>query len=142
MLNCRPDQTPLRILGEKLTADPSRVVLRPFHLAWQSSVSEPSRSAQLVGDLLRLDEDQAELELGLIWKDFSERHWQIGKIFVERFAEIAEDLALSERSVSPVKRRLIGAYFCHEYSYAAAALMNPRVVPHPDHTRSEERRVG
>src|SRR3546814_10314427 len=73
MLNCRPDQTPLRILGEKLTADPSRVVLRPFHLAWQSSVSEPSRSAQLVQDLLRLDEDQAELELGLVWKDFSER---------------------------------------------------------------------
>ena len=88
MLNCRPDQTPLRILGEKLTADPSRVVLRPFHLAWQSSVSEPSRSAQLVEDLLRLDEDQAELELGLVWKDFSERHWQIGRIFDDRFAEI------------------------------------------------------
>src|SRR3546814_1818775 len=70
MLDCRPDQTPLRILGEKLTADPSRVVLRPSHLAWQSSVSEPSRSAQLVQDLLRLDEDQAELELGLVWQDF------------------------------------------------------------------------
>ena len=132
MLNCRPDQTPLRILGEKLTADPSRVVLRPFHLAWQSSVSEPSRSAQLVDDLLRLDEDQAELELGLVWKDFSERHWQIGRIFDDRFAEIAEDLGLDAGAISPVKRRLIGAYFCHEYSYAAAALMNPSIVLHPD----------
>ncbi|MFC3785065.1 putative GH43/DUF377 family glycosyl hydrolase [Sphingopyxis italica] len=132
MLNCRPDQTPLRILGEKLTADPSRVVLRPFHLAWQSSVSEPSRSAQLVEDLLRLDEDQAELELGLVWKDFSERHWQIGRIFDDRFAEIAEDLMLDAGAISSVKRRLIGAYFCHEYSYAAAALMNPSIVLHPD----------
>jgi predicted GH43/DUF377 family glycosyl hydrolase len=132
MLNCRPDQSPLRILGEKLSADPSRVVLRPFHLAWQASVSEPSRAAQLVDDILRLDTDQAELELDLVWKDFSERHWQIGRIFDERFAEIAEDLRLDVGAVPPVKRRLIGAYFCHEYSYAAAALMNPSIVPHPD----------
>jgi len=132
MLICRPDQSPLRILKEKLNADPSRVVLRPFHLAWQASVSEPSRAAQLVGDILTLGDDQAEAELDLVWKDFSERHWQIGRIFDERFAEIAEDVRLAEGSVSPVKKRLIGAYFCHEYSYAAAALMNPSVVPHPD----------
>lgn len=132
MLNCRADKSPLHILGEKLTADPSRVVLRPFHLAWTTNVSEPSRAQQLVADIMKLDADQAELELGLVWKDFSERHWQIGKIFDDRFAEIAEDLGLGVADVSPVRRRLIGAYFCHEYSYAAAALMNPSVVPHPD----------
>ena len=60
MLNCRPDRSPLRILGEKLNADPSRVVLRPFHLAWQASVSEPSRAAQLVDDILHLSKEQAE----------------------------------------------------------------------------------
>ncbi|ALC11957.1 glycoside hydrolase family 130 protein [Sphingopyxis sp. 113P3] len=134
MLICRPDHSPLRILREKLNADPARVVLRPFHLAWQASVSEPSRAAQLVEDILQLDDDQAEAELDLVWKDFSERHWQIGRIFDERFAEIAEDVNLAEGSVSPIKKRLIGAYFCHEYSYAAAALMNPSVVPHPDQT--------
>jgi predicted GH43/DUF377 family glycosyl hydrolase len=132
MLNCRADKSPLHILGEKLTADPSRVVLRPFHLAWTTNVSEPSRAQQLVADIMKLDAEQAERELGLVWKDFSERHWQIGKIFDDRFAEIAEDLGLRVADVSPVRRRLIGAYFCHEYSYAAAALMNPSVVPHPD----------
>ncbi len=137
MLICRPEQSPLRILDEKLTADPGRVVLRPFHLAWQSNVSEPPRAAQLVTDVLALDEDQAELELGLIWKDFSERHWQIGQIFDERYREIAEDLKLDDAAVSPIKRRLIGAYFCHEYSYAAAALMNPSIVPHPDQSGVE-----
>jgi predicted GH43/DUF377 family glycosyl hydrolase len=134
MLICRPEQSPLKLLHEKLRADPTRVVLRPFHLAWASNVSEPPRAAQLVADIAALDEDQAELELGLIWKDFSTRHWQIGRIFDERFAEIAEDLELAENSLSSVKQRLIGAYFCHEYSYAAAALMNPSVVPHPDQT--------
>jgi predicted GH43/DUF377 family glycosyl hydrolase len=132
MLNCRPDRSPLRILGEKLNADPSRVVLRPFHLAWQASVSEPSRAAQLVDDILHLSKEQAEIEMDVVWQDFSERHWQIGRIFDERFAEIAEDLGLDEQAVPPLKRRLIGAYFCHEYSYAAAALMNPSIVPHPD----------
>ncbi|MGB3317989.1 MAG: glycoside hydrolase family 130 protein [Sphingopyxis granuli] len=132
MLICRPDQSPLHILDEKLNADPSRVVLRPFHLAWQASVSEPSRAAQLVSDILTLDDDQAAAELDIVWQDFSERHWQIGRIFDQRFAEIAEDVRLARASVSPVKQRLIGAYFCHEYSYAAAALMNPSVVPHPD----------
>ncbi len=134
MLICRPEQSPLQILHEKLTADPSRVVLRPFHLAWQSNISEPPRAAQLAADILGLDEDQAELELGLIWKDFSERHWQIGQIFDERYSEISEDLDLDDAAISPVKRRLIGAYFCHEYSYAAAALMNPSIVPSPDQT--------
>ena len=84
-----------------------------------------------------LDEDQAEMELDLIWKDFSARHWQIGRIFDERFAEVAEDVGLATATVSPVKQRLIGAYFCHEYSYAAAALMNPSVVPHPDQSGLE-----
>ncbi len=134
MLICRPDQSPLHILDDKLSADPSRVVLRPFHLAWQTSLSEPSRAAQLVSDIMGLDEDDAELHLGEVWKDFSERHWQIGKIFDERFAEVAEDLDLAPETVSPIKRRLVGAYFCHEYSYAAAALMNPSVVPHPNQT--------
>ncbi|WP_442800474.1 glycoside hydrolase family 130 protein [Sphingopyxis sp. MG] len=95
-------------------------------------MSEPSRAAQLVSDILTLDDDQAEAELDIVWQDFSERHWQIGRIFDQRFAEIAEDVRLARASVSPVKQRLIGAYFCHEYSYAAAALMNPSVVPHPD----------
>src|SRR3546814_15952448 len=39
---------------------------------------------------------------------------------------------LDTSAISPIKRRLIGAYFCHEYSYAAAALMNPSIVLHPD----------
>jgi predicted GH43/DUF377 family glycosyl hydrolase len=132
MLDCRAVRSPLRILGEKLSADPSRVVLRPFHLAWQENVSERTRAELLVADILALDEHAAEMELDGVWQDFSERHWQIGQIFDERFDGIAEDMAIARGDVSPVKRRLIGAYFCHEYSYAAAALMNPSIVAHPD----------
>ena len=70
MRTCSPNHSPLTILDEKLRADPSRVVLRPFHLAWQSSVPEPSRAAQLVADVAALSEADAEAELALIWMDF------------------------------------------------------------------------
>jgi predicted GH43/DUF377 family glycosyl hydrolase len=43
-----------------------------------------------------------------------------------------EETVSLPRNLSEERRRLIGAYFCHEYSYAAAALMNPSVVEHPD----------
>ncbi|MGD9711776.1 MAG: glycoside hydrolase family 130 protein [Thermomicrobiales bacterium] len=116
----------------RLHADPSRVVLRPFHLSWQAKENEPSRAAKLVRDILALSEQRAARELASVLADFSERHWQTDRIFDGRFSEIAEDMSLDAEKISLAKRRLIGAYFCHEYSYAAAALMNPSIVPHPD----------
>lgn len=91
-----------------------------------------SRAAQLVHAISTLSEDEATSELELVRKDFSDRHWQIEQVFAERSAEIAEDIGVDPATWSAAKRQLIGAYFCHEYSYAAAALMNPSVVPHPD----------
>ena len=38
-------------------------------------------------------------------------------------------------NVSDDHAKLIGAYFSHEYSYAAAAIMNPSIVPHPGPVR-------
>ncbi len=36
------------------------------------------------------------------------------------------------------QRRLVGAYFLHEYSFEAAALFNPSIVAHPDQTGAPE----
>ena len=49
-----------------------------------------------------------------------------------RYDQIEELLGLNGAEIGDEKRQLIGAYFCHEYSYAAAALMNPSAVPHFD----------
>ncbi len=64
--------------------------------------------------------------------DFEERHWQTEQLFLERYAEIETMLGLDPSAYTGLRKRLIGAYFCHEYTYAAAALMNPSIVPHPD----------
>ena len=107
-------------------------MIRPFHLAWQAQDADPSRARRLVEAVLALDTRTARSELGLVFRDFEARHWQTREVFLSRFKEMEVQVGLKSRSISDERKQLIGAYFCHEYSYAAAALMNPSVVPHPD----------
>jgi len=116
----------------RLYADPSRVVVRPFHLSWQANGSGPSRAQRLVDEVLEMDNSAARAQLELVLRDFEERHWQTRRVFMTRYEEIREQLKLDTGDIGDDKRQLIGAYFCHEYSYAAAALMNPSVVAHFD----------
>ena len=110
------------------------MVLRPFHLSWQGNSAEPSRAQRLVDDVLELDEGQIEDKLASVMVDFEQRHWQTETIFHQRCVELSQIVSIDMGNISMARKLLIGAYFCHEYSYAAAALMNPSIVPHPDQT--------
>ena len=116
----------------RLNADPSRVVVRPFHLAWQSNGAEPGRAQHLVDKVLEMGAAETRNQLAAVLLDFEARHWQTRRIFMTRYDQIAALLTLDLPDIDDDTRQLIGAYFSHEYSYAAAALMNPSVVPHPD----------
>jgi predicted GH43/DUF377 family glycosyl hydrolase len=120
----------------RLTADPARVVVRPFHLSWQAAGIELSRTARLIGRVLRLSPKAVETELAIVYRDFGPRHWQTRLVFEQRFEDLATEFELRGydrlTGLSDAQRELIGAYFCHEYTYAAAALMNPSIVRHPD----------
>lgn len=122
----------MHILDTRLHADPSRVVLRPFHLGWQAAHADGNRALQLVEDVASLSEESALAEYCKVLNDFKERHWQTEDMFLERWQEVARTLNLGDRDFSEIRQKLIGAYFCHEYTYSAAALMNPSIVPHPD----------
>jgi predicted GH43/DUF377 family glycosyl hydrolase len=115
----------------RLRADPSRVVVRPFHLAWNATAPQ-QRVHRLVDQVRAMDMRTARTELALVFHDFESRHWQTHQIFMQRYAEIEAQLELDGRRIREEKKLLIGAYFCHEYSYAAAALMNPSATLHPD----------
>ena len=116
----------------RLHADPSRVVVRPFHIAWGGQGGAPSRTERLVGEVLEMSPAQARAQLEVVLKDFEARHWQTRRVFMTRYDQIEDMLGLNGSEIGDEKRQLIGAYFCHEYSYAAAALMNPSAVPHFD----------
>ncbi len=120
----------------RLHADPTRVVVRPFHLAWQASGPDLERVQRLAREIIALDARTVRAELAVVLRDFADRHRQIEQVFQDRFDEIEPRLGLE----APLRREtelLIGAYFCHEYSYAAAAVMNPSVVHHPDQSGLE-----
>jgi predicted GH43/DUF377 family glycosyl hydrolase len=129
---------PLQILDERLHADPSRVVLRPFHLGWQAANAPGGRARRLVEDIASLSEKQVKAEYARVRRDFVARHWQTERMFEDRFAEVERALGIDCNGISETRRRLIGAFFCHEYTYAAAALMNPSIVPHPDQSGMSE----
>lgn len=116
----------------RLHADPTRVVVRPFHLAWQASGADLDRVQKLARDIVSLDPRTIRSELSVVLGEFADRHWQIEQVFDQRFEEIEPKLGLNGARLRRDTKRLIGAYFCHEYSFAAAALMNPSVVRHPD----------
>lgn len=122
----------MRVLEQRLHADPSRVVLRPFHLGWQGPGGSGARARKLVADVLSLGHKEADEEYARVLHDFEERHWQTEQLFEERYRQMEAVLNFDGSELSIRRKRLIGAYFCHEYTYAAAALMNPSIVPHPD----------
>ena len=76
-----------------------------------------------------------ENQVGPLLKDvaaeFSHRHQQIHKSFLERFEQV-RDLVMTDEVISEQRQLLIGSYFVCEYSLESAALFNPSIVPHPD----------
>lgn len=125
-----PD-SPLVLHPLRLEAAPERVVIRPFHLGWQASNAPSPRARRLVDDILALPREEVDYQYDAMLQEFHGRHWQIETVFDERYGQVSGGMDIPA-DISLVRKRLIGAYFCHEYSYAAAALMNPSAVEHPD----------
>ncbi len=110
------------------------MVIRPFQIAPESKSRIPgvsSRVERIVAAVLAMDMRTCQAELALVTKDFEQRHWQTRKVFMERFDQVRAELHI-DADIREERKELIGAYFCHEYSYTSAALMNPSIVPHPD----------
>src|SRR5690349_16264261 len=126
----------LKHFDTELGADPSRVVLRPFTITAEphgTAHGIMTRAERIAKAVLALSGEACRKHLELVDHDFFGRHWQTHAIFMDRFQQV-RDLLGGLTDVSDDHAKLIGAYFSHEYSYAAAAVMNPSIVPHPDQT--------
>ncbi len=129
-----------RHFDTQLNADPSRVVLRPFTISVEprrTAHGMMTRAERIARAVLELPDAECRRYLDMVDGDFFGRHWQTHAIFLERFAEVREMLGSLNGALARISddhAKLIGAYFSHEYSYAAAAVMNPSIVPHPDQT--------
>ena len=108
-----------------LRPDQSRVLLRPFRH------EDPERSRRIIARIMSLPENQVGPLLNDVAAEFSQRHQQIHRSFLERFEQV-RDLVMADEGISEQRQLLIGSYFVCEYSLESAALFNPSIVPHPD----------
>ncbi len=114
--------------------DPARVLVRPFKPATEPRDLNPTdktRANHIIDRVMALDADATAILLADVLENFQGRHRNLLATFEARADEMEE--ALREHpAFSETQRRLIGAYFLHEYSFEASALFNPSIVPHPD----------
>jgi predicted GH43/DUF377 family glycosyl hydrolase len=134
----RVPNTPLspNHLPIQLRADPARVVIRPFVPAGEpvpAGSSKPTRAQCLANRVLELGEPELRKELARVIANLSDRHRVIEDVLLRRFHEV-NGLMIAPCAVSDAQALLIGAYFCEEFSFEAAALFNPSIVAHPDQT--------
>jgi len=84
----------------RLHADPSRVVVRPFHIAFGGIGNPPGRTERLVGEVLAMGAQEARDQLEVVLKDFEARHWQTRRVFMTRYDQIEDLLGLDGREIS------------------------------------------
>ncbi|MDA1050474.1 MAG: glycoside hydrolase family 130 protein [Planctomycetota bacterium] len=108
-----------------LKPDLTRVLLRPFRHG------DSQRVGGIIDRIMSLPEEQVGDLLDKVSAEFSQRHHQIRKRFLERFEEFCQDYVVGD-NLSEQRRLLIGSYFLAEYSLESAALFNPSIVPHTD----------
>jgi predicted GH43/DUF377 family glycosyl hydrolase len=118
---------PINVNRAKITLYPDckRVLVRPFHLM------SGRRASEICARVMALSEAEVDKLLGQLWAEFGGRHKNIREFFRRRFDE-ARPYLLSDLAISEERSLLVGGYFTHEYSFEAAALFNPSIVPHPD----------
>src|SRR6202795_3370240 len=83
-----------------LRPDQSRVLLRPF------SPGEPQRAGRIIARIMSLPESQVGPLLDEVSAEFSQRHQQIHKSFLERFEQV-RDLVLTDEEILWARRLLL-----------------------------------
>ncbi len=110
------------------------MVVRPFKPATEPrdlNATDKTRANHIVDRVLALEPDTMLHELNDVLESFQGRHRNLLEIFDARAVEMEEAL-VAHAPFTKEQRWLVGAYFMHEYSFEAAALFNPSIVPHVD----------
>jgi len=119
----------------KLLPDARRVLCKPYLPDEELLLPGPSRASLLMERILAIPEAEVAALLAAIVRDFAPRHRAFDALLDRHFEMVAHNIA-PDSKLSHERRRLIGAYFTHEYSVEAAALFNPSLVLAPDPSRS------
>ena len=119
----------------RLAPDPRRLITKPFVPTGVSHVDGESRVQVVLDRIAAMSEHEVSDTLTATRALFAGRHRDLDTVWEQN-----HDLVVAQVANSPLhldtdsidRRRLVGAYFTHEYSIEAAALGNPSIVAAPD----------
>lgn len=109
----------------KIVGDNSRVITLP-HIP-----SKIPRINNIIKEVLKLSEEEAEQQLEETLFLFADRHRNLKKLLMRHYDRVSE-YVIDKETINNTQKLLIGAFFTMEYSIESAALFNPSIVPHPD----------
>ncbi|HEY5534716.1 MAG TPA: glycoside hydrolase family 130 protein [Ignavibacteria bacterium] len=122
---------------ERYYPDSKRVITRFFaHLEMKAK--------SIISKILDMSEQEAEISLNQVLREFAKRHRNIIKIFLTNYAKVSQyinEFPENPEKMSSTKRLLVGSFFTMEYSVESAALFNPSIVEHPEQSGLEEGQV-
>jgi predicted GH43/DUF377 family glycosyl hydrolase len=117
--------------GVRWLPDARRVIAKPFLPGEEVFPDGRSRIEVVVRRILAMAEGEVAATLRQTLEGFGYRHRDLDGALLANLALVADRVELPE-TMSEERKRLIGAYFTHEYSIEAAALGNPSMVVGPD----------
>lgn len=117
----------------RLVPDPRRVITKLFVPRDEVYADGSSRLDIILERIMAMTDVAVADTLDTVSEQFAYRHRDLDSVFDRHHDIIANRSAVPHPTPLTVeRRRLIGAYFTHEYSIEAAALGNPSIVAAPD----------
>jgi predicted GH43/DUF377 family glycosyl hydrolase len=118
---------------EVLRPNPARVVMRPFVPTDPEIYADPvnPRPQRIVERVLALTDEEVGAVLERLIGALAERPRHAEPRLLRHFDRLNGN-AINAEGISKDRKLLIAAYFCAEYTFEAAALFNPSMIPHPD----------
>jgi predicted GH43/DUF377 family glycosyl hydrolase len=122
---------PITRLPVQLRPDQRRTITKPYLSIDEIPVEGLTRVELLIHRVLALGSNDVTQTLRDLERSYGKRHVELNDAFTQGFSAVAH-LVPDVNGLSGDMRRLIGAYFMHEYSLEGAALTNPSIVAAPD----------
>lgn len=116
----------------RLLPDPTRRIVMPYLPADLGPPGPgPGRTERMIQRVLSLSPQDLRTALRDLYERFADTYPDLDEVFLSGFSTV-EKWVPATTVVGDEQRRLIGAYFLHEYTLEGAALTNPSIVAAPD----------
>jgi predicted GH43/DUF377 family glycosyl hydrolase len=120
----------------KLSVNRSNTIIYPDNekVIARFFFTDELRARKIISLILSLPEDEVQILVNQILREFSKRHRKITYLFLKHFEKVSHFVRQlnNNEPLNEYRKLLIGSYFTMEYAIESAALFNPSIVEDTD----------